>query len=214
MERAQSERSGAVAGIVLAAGDSSRMGTNKLLLRLGEETILRRCVRRVIAAGLDPVLVVLGHDADRARAELEGLRCLAVFNSDWARGMNASLRAGIAALPPGTSAAVVALADMPCVTSEMISALAERYRRLGAPLVASEYEGVLAPPTLFDRGLFAELDQSEGDGGGRRVVERHLAAASTVRWPAAALGDLDRPADYERLLAEIPAWPSDSKRRS
>src|SRR5919106_2111206 len=101
MEPLPSERSGPIAGIVLAAGDSSRMGTNKLLLRFGEETVLRRSVRCAIAAGLDPVLVVLGHEAERVRSELDGLFCRALINLEWARGMNASLRAGIAAVPPG-----------------------------------------------------------------------------------------------------------------
>jgi CTP:molybdopterin cytidylyltransferase MocA len=99
---------------------------------------------------------------------------------------------------------VVALADMPCVTPEMIAALIERYRRVGCTAVASDYDGVLAPPTLFDRRVFGELQEGEGEGCGRRVVERHLARVSKVRWPAAALSDLDRPADYQRLLGEVP----------
>lgn len=197
------ERSDTVAGVVLAAGGSSRMGRNKLLLTLGEETVLRRSARRVVASGLDPVLVVLGHDAERARAELEGLPCRPIFNPEWGRGINASLRAGIAAVPRAARAAVVVLADMPFVTSEMIAALVERYRQLEPPLVVSEYGGVLAPPTLFDRGLFAELDEAEGQGCGGRVVRRHGDEAISVSWPAAALGDLDRPDDYERILVQI-----------
>src|ERR687888_1735476 len=140
-----------LAGIVLAAGASSRMGSNKLLLRLGDESVLRRCVRSAIAAGLDPVLVILGHEAERARAELDGLPCRAIVNPNWARGMNASLAAGVAAVPPDVPAAVVALADMPRVSQEMIAGLVNRYRDCGAAVVASDYEGILAPPTLFDR---------------------------------------------------------------
>ena len=91
------ERAGPVAGIVLAAGPSTRMGENKLLLRFNGETVLARTVRRAAAAGLDPVVVVLGHEAERVRAELSGLPCLPVANPDYARGLNASARVGIAA---------------------------------------------------------------------------------------------------------------------
>ena len=204
MQPSSSERSGAVAGIVLAAGGSSRMGRNKLLLPFGEETVLRRSVRCAISAGLDPVLVILGYEAEWAQAELDGLPCRAIVNPEWARGMNGSLAVGIDAVPVDALAAVVALADMPRVTPEMIAGLVERYRRTGVAIVASDYGGILAPPTLFDRRLFGELQEREGEGCGRRVVERHLADASRVTWPADALGDLDRPADYQRLLAELP----------
>ncbi|HYX93197.1 MAG TPA: nucleotidyltransferase family protein, partial [Myxococcaceae bacterium] len=74
----------------------------------------------------------------------------------------------------------------------------------GAPVVTSDYGGVLAPPTLYDRRLFAELDEREGDGCGKRVVQRHRAEADVVAMPASALGDVDRPADYERIVAQLP----------
>jgi molybdenum cofactor cytidylyltransferase len=199
------ERTGSVAGVVLAAGPSTRMGENKLFLLLDGETVLLRAVRRAVAAGLDPVIVVLGHEAERARAELAGLPCLPVVNPDYARGLNASARAGIAAIPARARAAVVLLADMPFVTDRMIATLVERYRESDAPLVISEYGGVQAPPTLYDRSLFAEIGAPEGEGCGKRVVRRHRAEAAVVGWPAAALTDLDRPEDYERVRAEVEA---------
>jgi molybdenum cofactor cytidylyltransferase len=197
------ERTGPVAGVVLAAGPSTRMGENKLLLRLDGETVLRRAARRAIAAGLDPVIVVLGHEAERARGELDGLACLTVVNPDYARGLNASARAGIAAVPASARAAVVLLADMPFVTDRMVATLVERYRKSDAPLVISEYGGVQAPPTLYDRSLFAEIGAAEGEGCGKRVVRRHRGEAASIGWPAAALTDLDRPEDYARVKAEI-----------
>jgi molybdenum cofactor cytidylyltransferase len=199
------ERLGPVAGIVLAAGPSTRMGENKLLLRLEGETVLARAVRCATAAGLDPVIVVLGHEAARVAAHLEGLPCRTVVNPDYALGMNSSARAGIAAVPPAARAAVVLLADMPFVTDRMLAAVVERYRESDAPLVLSEYGGVQAPPTLYDRSLFAELGSPEGEGCGKRVVRRHRGEARVLEWPAAALADLDRPEDFERIKAEIEA---------
>ncbi len=195
------EHSGPIAGVVLAAGSSSRMGTNKLLLPIEGETVLRRSVRRALAAHLSPVVVVLGHEAVRAAGELVGLPCLRVLNPDHAGGMSGSIRTGVAAVPRDAEAAVILLADMPLVTPRMIGAVVERYREAGAPLVVSTYGDVAAPPMLYDRSLFRELGDLEGDGCGKRVYKRHRAEALAVALPAEALADLDQPGDYARLRA-------------
>ena len=203
MQSEPSERSGPVAGVVLAAGSSTRMGRNKLFFELDGETLLRRVVRRAIDAGLDPVVVVLGHEAERARAELAELACTPVDNPDHALGINRSLRTGISQVPERARAAVVMLADMPFVTSRMVASLVTRYRESTAPLVISAYGDVNAPPMLYDRALFSELRQMTGEGCGRQVVRRHRHEAVAVSWPAAALQDIDVPEDYERIRAEL-----------
>ena len=157
---------GSIAGIVLAAGSSTRFGRNKLLLRIDGESLARRAATAALDAGLRPVVVVLGHEADLIRAELSGLAVRNVFNPDYGLGMDTSLRAGVAALPDDVVAAVVQLADMPRVTSAMLSRLVERFVDTGAPIVASDYQGVHAPPTLYSRALFPELGGPEGDGSG------------------------------------------------
>lgn len=200
-----SDRTGPVAGVVLAAGTSTRMGENKLLFELEGESVVHRAVRRTSAAELDPVIVVLGHEADRVRRELAALSCRCVVNPDYAGGINGSLKTGIAALPPTTGAAIVLLADMPFVTTVMLATLVERYRTGTAPLVISDYEGVNAPPMLYDRTLFPELLVMEGEGCGKQVVRRHRAEAAVARWPAAALTDLDVPDDYERVRSLLAA---------
>ena len=197
------ERSGAVAGVVLAAGSSTRMGRNKLFFELDGETLLRRVVRRAIDAGLDPVLVVVGHEGERARAELSGMSCTPVDNPDHALGVNRSLRTGISRVPERAEAAVVMLADMPFVTSRMVASLVARYRESTASLVISAYGDVNAPPMLYDRALFSELRQMSGEGCGRQVVRRHRHEAIAVSWPPAALRDIDVPEDYERIRAEL-----------
>lgn len=195
----QPETAGSVAGVVLAAGASIRMGRNKLLFRLAGETLLRRAVRNALASGLDPVIVVVGHESEHAVEELAGLEIIPVFNSEHARGINRSLNAGIAAVPDGACAAVVLLADMPMVTDHMIRALVERFRESDAPVVVSDYAGVQAPPTLYSRSVFPELGALEGEGCGKQVVRRHADEAAVVSWPAAALADVDRPEDFEKL---------------
>lgn len=203
-ESAGADRGGPVAGILLAAGTSSRVGANKLLFQLDGETLLRRAVRQAVAAGLSPLLVVLGHEAERAERELDGLPCRAVLNPDYERGITSSLQSGLTALPKDAAAVVVMLADMPLVSVEMIAGLVERWRKGAAPLVISDYEGVNAPPMLHDRTLFAELLAMpvEGASGcGRPVVQRHRHEAEVLRWPAAALADVDVREDYERIAA-------------
>lgn len=187
-----------VAGILLAAGMSTRMGVNKLLLEIAGETVIRRAARRAVEAGLQPLLVVLGHEAEAARRELDGLACSVVINHDYQKGIASSLRAGVAALPADCRAVVVALADMPHVTAGMIAELVARYRETRAPLVVSQYEEVNAPPVLYDASLFAELRAVSDTRCAQQVVKRHRDDAEVLAWPAARLADLDVPDDYRR----------------
>jgi molybdenum cofactor cytidylyltransferase len=205
----RSKDAGNIAGVVLAAGSSTRMGRNKLLFELDGETVVRRAVRTALAARLDPVIVVLGHEVDKVRALLTDLPCRFVVNADHATGMNSSVCAGIGAVPAQAPAAVVMLADMPFVSAAMIATLVDQYRSSDALLLASEYgtgsDAVKAPPTLFDRGLFAELMGEEGRGCAKRMQRRHPGRTLVASWPAAALVDLDVPGDYDRVQAQLAA---------
>jgi molybdenum cofactor cytidylyltransferase len=192
-----------VAALVLAAGSSTRMGRNKLLLDLGGETLVRRAVRAAAEAGVDEVVVVLGHEEARVRAELAGLPCTPVVNPDHAEGAGTSVRTGVRQLGAHADAIVVVLADMPFVTAEMIATLVARYRDTRPPLVASHYGEVQAPPTLYDRTLFDELLQIPGERCAKQVVRRHEQEAVVVAWPESALRDIDVPADYEGARSEL-----------
>ena len=212
-----SDRTGRVAGVVLAAGASTRMGSNKLFFEINGEPVLHGAVRRAIDAGLDPVIVVVGHEAERAVEAVADLYCCTVLNADYRQGINSSVRAGIAAVPRDVEAAVVVLADMPFVSAGMIAALVLRYRENDARLVVSSYGDVTAPPTLYDRTLFAELQAAAGQpltvpsvgghdaapGCGKHVVKRHRDEASLVAWPPGLLADIDVPEDFDRVKTLI-----------
>ena len=185
-----------MAGIVLAAGRSRRMGENKLLVKLGGETVLRRAVRTARAAGLDPICVVVGEDPERLLGELAGLPVVPVVNPEPERGMSRSLREGVAALPDDVAGVAVLLADMPFVVAPMVRDVVAAAGE--APMAAASYEGVVAPPYVYRRALFPELLELDGDGCGKRVYKRHQAEAAVASLPAAALADLDVPADVER----------------
>jgi molybdenum cofactor cytidylyltransferase len=175
--------------------------TNKLLLEIDGEPMVRRVVRRAVEAGLDPVVVVLGHETARLRASLGGLDCMFVESPDYTGPTSGSLHAGLSALEPSVSAAVVMLGDMVRVTPTMLRALADNFRDSRARLAASRYGpvSVLAPPLLFHRELWPELLAWTGEGCGKAVAMAHLGDAVMLDWPADALRDVDTPADYEEL---------------
>jgi len=180
------------------------MGSNKMLFELDGESVLRGAVRRALAGGLAPLLVVLGHEAETARTQVADLGCQVVVNPNYENGITTSLQTGIAAVPAEVGAAMVLLADMPFVTPEMIGELIARYRTTRAPLVISVYgepDGVTAPPMLYDRALFSEILTMTGGSCGKQVVKRHRHEAEVLSWPEMALTDLDVPDDYARLSA-------------
>jgi molybdenum cofactor cytidylyltransferase len=146
------------------------------------------------------VSVILGPAAERGRAELQGLGVTTIENPEHARGIQTSLALGVRRLSPGCPAAVVLLGDMPFVTSEMVGVLIRAYREHRPPLVVSRYGLSTAPPTLFDRALFPELEQGRR---GRDVARRHRERALVVDWPAEDLADLDVEADYVRALERL-----------
>src|SRR5437764_8397298 len=117
-----------VAGVVLAAGLSTRMGRNKMLVRIGSRSLVRRAVETALSARLDPVLAIVGHERERVEAELRGLSCTPVHNPEYAAGMNTSLRAGSRALPEDAEGAVLLLGDMPLAEEAMARVLVERLR--------------------------------------------------------------------------------------
>ena len=179
------------------------MGRNKLLLELGGETVVRRAVRIAHDAGLDPVVVVTGHQREAVEAELHDLQCSAVYNDEHALGQHTSVRAGVAALGDECAAAIVILADMPFVTGEMLRTMTDRHAETGAALVISHYGGdTMAPPILYARRLFPELTRVDRRCG-RHVVKRHRAEAVVIDWPREAMRDLDRPSDYADARREL-----------
>jgi molybdenum cofactor cytidylyltransferase len=186
---------------VLAAGSSSRLGSNKLLIELGGEPVVRRAARTALEAGLSPVVVVVGFEAEPVTSALEGLSVQTVLNRRHDEGMHSSVQAGVNHLGPECDAAIVILADMPLVTPAMLREMVTRFRA-GAPLVISRYGEVQAPPTLYERSLLPALG-SAGTGCGRRVVREHAHLAAAVDWPPELLVDLDLPQDVERVRSII-----------
>jgi molybdenum cofactor cytidylyltransferase len=187
-----------IAAIILAAGASRRMGTNKMLLELEGEPLVRRAARRARSAGLSPIVVVIGHEAERVEQALNGLTCEFAVNPEFTGPTSGSLHQGLRALAPAVGAAVVMLADMVHVTGEMLRTIVDDARDIPVPLIVSRYGDVVAPPILYRRTLFDELLAWHGEGCGKAVVQRHLNEALVKEWPAALLADVDTPEDWAR----------------
>lgn len=188
-----------VAAVVLAAGQSHRMGRPKLLLRWRGTSLVRRAAEAA-AGACRRVVVVVGPDGDPLRAELAGLPVEVVLNPEPARGIASSLRCALAAVGDAPAVLVV-LADQPAVDAGHLRRLVELHRNTGAPVVAAAYGDTFGAPAVFARELFAELFALEGDVGAKSVVQRHRHEAVLVPVPEAAV-DVDTPQDWDRLQAE------------
>ncbi|WKW13258.1 nucleotidyltransferase family protein [Pseudogemmatithrix spongiicola] len=188
-----------VGAVVLAAGASTRMGRNKLLLPVEGEPMVHRTVRRVRDAGCDPLVVVTGHEAERVREALVAFDVRFAASPDPTGPTSASLHAGLRALPEDVDAALVMLADMVHVTTPMLRALVDGVAAGAEPLGVSRYDDVLAPPLVFRRALWPELLAWHGEGCGKAVVRAHAAEARMHDWPAEALQDVDTPSDYDAV---------------
>lgn len=188
-----------IGAIVLAAGASTRMGSNKLLLPVEGEAMVHRTVRRVRDAGCDPIVVVTGHDAERVRAALAPLEVSFAQSPDPTGPTSGSLHAGLRALPADVTATLVMLADMVEVTTPMLRALVEGVTLGAEPLGVSRYGDVLAPPLAFTRALWPELLAWHGEGCGKAVVRAHEAEARMHDWPIESLQDVDTPEDYDAV---------------
>lgn len=189
-----------VSAVVLAAGASTRMGTQKLLLPFDGEPLLRRAVRQVRAAGFDDVLVVLGSEHEATLAALDGLPVRHAINMQFASGMGSSFRTAVEHLAD-SDAAMFALADQPFVTTNEYRTVLDTYRQYAPPIVSVRYGEVMAPPHLFEREFFPEL--AELQHGARSVLQRHLERTTILRFQPDLLVDIDTPEDYELAKSRL-----------
>jgi molybdenum cofactor cytidylyltransferase len=189
------------AAIVLAAGLSRRMGRPKLLLDLHGKPVIRHTVERVIAAGLEPVLVVVGPEHEALRQALEGLAVRFVINPAPEAGQASSVSAGITAVPTEATAVLIALGDQPGLSLDVVARLRHAIEAPGKRVAAPRYADGLGNPVLFAAAVFPELLTLSGDRGARSVVEKDLARLAIVDVAAPMPEDLDTPEDYARLSA-------------
>ncbi len=190
-----------VAGIVLAAGGSTRFGRPKPLLPWGGQALLAHILDQIESLGLYDLVVVTGAAGD-AVAQVVAGRARIAHNPEWKQGQSASLRAGLQALRPDAAAALFFLADQPEAHPEVAQQLIARWWITRARAVAPRYGGQRGTPVLFDRSAFADLAALEGDVGGCVLLARYGVEVAWVDVPCPPPSDVDTPEDYHRCLAE------------
>lgn len=196
-------------GIVLAAGLSTRLGRNKLLLPMGVKPVVAWTVENALAAPLGEVIVVTGHEREAVEAALRGLPVRVVYNPDYAQGQSTSLQAGVRAASPGCECFVFFLGDQPLIGPEVVTTLLERFRRDHPPIVVPVFAGRRGNPVLVHAGLRRELLSLSGDAGARPLLEARAdsVAAVEVDTPAVRM-DVDREEDYEACLKVFETGPA------
>lgn len=192
-----------IAGIILAAGESTRFGQPKQLLDWKGQPFVRAVAKTALQAGLSPVVVVTGANAEKVEAALHRLNVTIIRNEQWKTGQASSIRAGIEVLTasPKTGGAIFLLVDQPQLTGSVIRALRERHAHGLYPIVAPMVMDQRANPVLFDRLTFSDLLKLEGDIGGRAIFHKHR--VEYLPWhDDRLLLDVDTPEMYQRLISD------------
>jgi molybdenum cofactor cytidylyltransferase len=192
-----------IAGIILAAGRSKRLGRPKQLLDICGKSTIHRVVEAALASELDSVIVVLGNAAAEIERELAGPDIRTVLNPDFASGQSTSMRAGLAALPGEIDAAMFLLGDQPAMSPGIIDTILRIYWDSRAATVQARYRGATGHPVLFDRSMFDALNDVTGDQGARQVIARRPDLIRFVDMNQDAPLDIDTEADYERVLIQF-----------
>src|SRR5512145_1296899 len=181
--------------VILAAGASTRLGQPKQLLDFHGELLLHRAARIALQV-CDPVLVVLGFEAERMKTALADLPVCCVRNLDWTEGMGSSLRVAASALPPDARAALFLVCDQPALAASLREGILRLHREHPGRRIASGYSGVRGNPDLLPCQDFVALLQLRGDRGARSLLQG--GEVLEMPFPGGEL-DLDVPEDLVRL---------------
>jgi molybdenum cofactor cytidylyltransferase len=196
-----------ISGILLAAGESSRMrGAFKPLLKWGKRTVIGECVHQMRNSQLAEIFVVLGHREMEIRQTLAGSGVQYAINEDYRRGMLSSVKTGLAPISPNADAALIALVDQPMITKEIIDNLIDAFISGGRGVTLPTYQSKRGHPVIIAANYFDDimrLDENSPDGL-RQFID--LRRSDTLEVPvstAAVIEDIDLPEDYERLSKRV-----------
>jgi len=193
------------AAILLAAGDSSRLGKPKQLLLYKGRTLLQNALSTAISSRLNPIIAVLGADATFIGKKIEETNIHIVYNPEWQEGIASSIRRGIQELEkmdPGADAAIIMVCDQPHITSSLLNDLLMVQQQTKKPIAASHYNGVPGTPALFHKTIFPELLLLKGDKGAGSILRQQVSRVATVAFPLGAI-DIDTTNNYEKLISDI-----------
>jgi molybdenum cofactor cytidylyltransferase len=189
--------------IILAAGEASRMGQAKQLLKLEGQTLLERCLAKAKALPAEAIVTVLGAHLAQTQPVVEafGKGVQVAINQEWANGMGGSIAQGmhqVLATNPSTEAVLVLLADQPLVPVEKLAEMIQFYQTNTAEIVASAYHDTFGVPAIFGQAMFEHLLQLKGKTGAKKVMKQHANQLLHFAFPEATF-DVDTPEDFERI---------------
>ncbi|HVB63281.1 MAG TPA: nucleotidyltransferase family protein [Nitrolancea sp.] len=193
-----------VAGVILAAGTSSRLGSPKQLLDLGGKPVLAHTLAAVRQTTLDPIIVVLGYEAERIAASVDLEQVETIYNPDYLSGQSSSVRTALGALPLDVAAVLFILGDQPLVEPVVIERLTSAFRQDPPIIVQPKYREGRGNPVLISRELFNELNELTGDTGARPLIDRYREQVQLV--DVSEYGrpdDIDTREDYERIRRDF-----------
>jgi len=195
----------AITAIVLAAGQSRRMGgPNKLLMTVEGKPLIRRTVETILASGIGEIIVVLGHQEAEVRAALAGCSVRFAVNAHYADGLSTSLKVGLGVVDAAADAALVCLGDMPRLRPDHLRALIAGFDATNDKLIGvPTHLGKRGNPTLWARRFFADMAQVSGDTGARHLIGAHETLVYEVEFDdTAVLTDLDTAEQWQKFRAE------------
>ncbi len=195
-----------ISAILLAAGESKRMGRPKQLLAWQGKTLLEHILESLLSSDVDEIILVLGHEADRIRSSLPALPITITINPDYRQGMASSLRRGLAAMDPASEAFLLCLADQPGIGPEIMNTVIRTFR-LADPrrgIVRPVYRGRRGHPVLIGAQYLKEaLQLLQGDVGARQILLNHPEDILDVEMEGdVILKDIDTPEEYRAYAKE------------
>ncbi len=187
--------------VILAAGESRRMGKPKLLLPFGEKSIIETIIEGVLGSRVKNVLAVLGSERKRIENKIKGFSVKIVYNPDFRSGMLSSVQCGFRTVPQDCRAVLIVLSDQPGIKSEVIDKLVDAYFKSGRGIVLPVYQGERGHPVLIDMKYRQEVENLSPGIGLRGVVYSHPEDVIEVNVDTPSiLMDIDNQADYSREL--------------
>lgn len=189
-----------IVAIVLAAGQSTRMGRPKQTLLLHGKPMLEDVLDALRQTKVDRIVVVLGANEKEVKEQVKFQREEVVFNPRYAEGMSRSLKAGLAAAGEEADAAIVVLGDQPLLSPATVNKMVDAYLDSRAPVVVPVYHGIRGNPVLFGKTLFPRIMTIHGDSGAKAILEENKDSMLEVEVEDEGIVvDIDTPADYEEV---------------
>ena len=191
--------------LIIAAGESKRMGSPKQLLVVEGQTLINRMIHIVKKAVSFPVYIVLGASAETIQAQLPNLEINILNNTHWQEGMASSIRVGLSdakAQNPNLDGVLIVVCDQPYITESTITALLQLQKEKDTPMAAAFYGDKMGTPALFHQSIFNEILSLKGDMGAKRIIQSRPEEVAKLHFEKGLL-DIDTKEDYQALLKEI-----------